>query len=211
MNEIFDELKTLFNKNNYRLYMIGSTSRDFLLKREIEDYDFVTDATPDEVLTFLNCNDTFKKYGTLSLRKNGKHVDIVSLRKESAYLDARHPSKIEFIKDINEDYQRRDFTINAIYIDEKYHVAEISELGLSDLNNRILRFIGEAQKRVKEDPLRILRAKRFIVEYNLEVEKETLKALKENVNLLSLIKEGKILEEKKKFEKIAKGKHYEFK
>lgn len=211
MNEIFDELKTLFNKNNYRLYMIGSTSRDFLLKREIEDYDFVTDARPDEVLTFLNCNDTFKKYGTLSLRKNGKHVDIVSLRKESAYLDARHPSKIEFIKDINEDYKRRDFTINAIYIDEKYHVAEISLLGLSDLNNRILRFIGEAQKRVKEDPLRILRAKRFIVEYNLEVEKETLKALKENVNLLSLIKEGKILEEKKKFEKIAKGKHYEFK
>lgn len=211
MNEIFDELKTLFSKNNYRLYMIGSTSRDFLLKREIEDYDFVTDATPDEVLTFLNCNDTFKKYGTLSLKKNGKHIDIVSLRKESAYLDARHPSKIEFIKDINEDYKRRDFTINAIYIDEKYHVAEISELGLSDLNNRILRFIGEAQKRVKEDPLRILRAKRFIVEYNLEVEKETLKALKENVNLLSLIKEGKILEEKKKFEKIAKGKHYEFK
>lgn len=211
MNEIFDELKILFNKNNYRLYMIGSTSRDFLLKREIEDYDFVTDATPDEVLTFLNCNDTFKKYGTLSLKKNGKHVDIVSLRKESAYLDARHPSKIEFIKDINEDYKRRDFTINAIYIDEKYNVAEISELGLSDLNNRILRFIGEAQKRVKEDPLRILRAKRFIVEYNLEVEKETLKALKENVNLLSLIKEGKILEEKKKFEKIAKGKHYEFK
>lgn len=211
MNEIFDELKALFNKNNYRLYMIGSTSRDFLLKREIEDYDFVTDATPDEVLTFLNCNDTFKKYGTLSLRKSGKHVDIVSLRRESAYLDARHPSKIEFIKDINEDYKRRDFTINAIYIDEKYHVAEISELGLSDLNNRILRFIGEAQKRVKEDPLRILRAKRFIVEYNLEVEKETLKALKENVNLLSLIKEGKILEEKKKFEKIAKGKHYEFK
>ena len=191
--------------------MIGSTSRGFLLKREIEDYDFVTDATPDEVLTFLNCNDTFKKYGTLSLKKNGKHVDIVSLRKESAYLDARHPSKIEFIKDINEDYKRRDFTINAIYIDEKYNVAEISELGLSDLNNRILRFIGEAQKRVKEDPLRILRAKRFIVEYNLEVEKETLKALKENVNLLSLIKEGKILEEKKKFEKIAKGKHYEFK
>ena len=111
----------------------------------------------------------------------------------------------------NEDYKRRDFTINAIYIDEKYNVAEISELGLSDLNNHILRFIGEAQKRVKEDPLRILRAKRFIVEYNLEVEKETLKALKENVNLLSLIKEGKILEEKKKFEKIAKGKHYEFK
>ena len=211
MNEIFDKLKTLFNKNNYRLYMIGSTSRDFLLKREIEDYDFVTDATPDEVLTFLNCNDTFKKYGTLSLKKNGKHVDIVSLRKESAYLDARHPSKIEFIKDINEDYKRRDFTINAIYIDEKYHVAEISLLGLSDLNNRILRFIGEAQKRVKEDPLRILRAKRFIVEYNLEVEEVTLKALKENLNLLSLIKEGKILEEKKKFEKIAKGKHYEFK
>lgn len=210
MNEIFEYLKKVFNEHNFHLYMIGSTSRDFLMKREIEDYDFVTDATPDEVLSFLDCNATYKKFGTLSLKVNDKHCDIVTLRKESEYLDLRHPSKIEFIKDINEDYKRRDFTINAIYIDEDYKVKDVSKDGVSDLNNKILRFIGDPTKRIKEDPLRILRAKRFIVEYGLTPEKETLKALKENIDLISTIKEGKIIEEKRKFDKISKGENYEF-
>lgn len=210
MNEIFEYLKKIFNEHNFHIYMIGSTSRDFLMKREIEDYDFVTDATPDEVLSFLDCNATYKKFGTLSLKVNDKHCDIVTLRKESEYLDLRHPSKIEFIKDINEDYKRRDFTINAIYIDEDYKVKDVSKDGVSDLNNKILRFIGDPTKRIKEDPLRILRAKRFIVEYGLTPEKETLKALKENKDLISTIKEGKIIEEKRKFDKISKGENYEF-
>lgn len=210
MNEIFEYLKKIFNEHNFHLYMIGSTSRDFLMKREIEDYDFVTDATPDEVLSFLDCNATYKKFGTLSLKVNNKHCDIVTLRKESEYLDSRHPSKIEFIKDINEDYKRRDFTINAIYIDEDYKVKDVSKDGVNDLNNKILRFIGDPTKRIKEDPLRILRAKRFIVEYGLTPEKETLKALKENKDLISTIKEGKIIEEKRKFDKISKGENYEF-
>lgn len=210
MNEIFEYLKKIFNEHNFHIYMIGSTSRDFLMKREIEDYDFVTDATPDEVLSFLDCNATYKKFGTLSLKVNDKHCDIVTLRKESEYLDLRHPSKIEFIKDINEDYKRRDFTINAIYIDEDYKVKDVSKDGVNDLNNKILRFIGDPTKRIKEDPLRILRAKRFIVEYGLTPEKETLKALKENKDLISTIKEGKIIEEKRKFDKISKGENYEF-
>ena len=210
MNEIFEYLKKIFNEHNFHIYMIGSTSRDFLMKREIEDYDFVTDATPDEVLSFLDCNATYKKFGTLSLKVNNKHCDIVTLRKESGYLDSRHPSKIEFIKDINEDYKRRDFTINAIYIDEDYKVKDVSKDGVNDLNNKILRFIGDPTKRIKEDPLRILRAKRFIVEYGLTPEKETLKALKENKDLISTIKEGKIIEEKRKFDKISKGENYEF-
>lgn len=210
MNEIFEYLKKVFKEHNFHIYMIGSTSRDFLMKREIEDYDFVTDATPDEVLSFLECNTTYKKFGTLSLKVNGKHCDIVTLRKESEYLDLRHPSKIEFIKDINEDYKRRDFTINAIYIDEDYKVKDVSKDGVSDLNNKILRFIGDPVKRIKEDPLRILRAKRFIVEYGLTPERETLKALIENKDLISTIKEGKIIEEKRKFDKISKGENYEF-
>ena len=210
MNEIFEYLKKIFNEHNFHIYMIGSTSRDFLMKREIEDYDFVTDATPDEVLSFLDCNATYKKFGTLSLKVNNKNCDIVTLRKESEYLDLRHPSKIEFIKDINEDYKRRDFTINAIYIDEDYKVKDVSKDGVNDLNNKILRFIGDPTKRIKEDPLRILRAKRFIVEYGLTPEKETLKALKENKDLISTIKEGKIIEEKRKFDKISKGENYEF-
>ena len=70
MDVVFDYLKQIFNQNGYRLYMIGSTSRDYLLKREIKDYDFVSDATPDEILKFLDCDKTFKKFGTLKYKYN---------------------------------------------------------------------------------------------------------------------------------------------
>ena len=210
MNDIFEYLKKIFKEHNFNLYMVGSTSRDFLLGKEIDDYDFVTDATPCEILSFLSCNEKYKKYGTLSLKINDKHCDIVTFREESDYKDLRHPSQIKFIKDINLDYKRRDFTINAIYIDENYKVVETSLQGFHDLQNRILRFIGDPEKRIKEDPLRILRAKRFIVEYGLIVEERTLEALKKYKDLVSLINEGKRLEEQRKFDKISRGKNYEF-
>lgn len=204
MDVVFDYLKQIFNQNGYRLYMIGSTSRDYLLKREIKDYDFVSDATPDEILKFLDCDKTFKKFGTLKYKYNNFNIDIVTLRKEANYQDYRHPSKITFIKDINNDYQRRDFTINAIYIDENYNVLDPSNLGVSDLNNRILRLIGNKDERIKEDPLRILRAKRFILEYNLNVEEETKQALKNNLFLLNKLNKDKIHLEELKLEKIKK-------
>lgn len=202
MNKIFDYLKNIFNEHGYRLYMIGSTSRDFLLNKEINDYDFVTDATPDEILKFLDCNDAFKKYGTLRLKIDGYNCDLVTLRKESEYKDFRHPNKIEFIKSIEEDYVRRDFTINAIYIDENYKIIDPTNFGVSDLNNKILRLIGDKDKRIKEDPLRILRAKRFVLEYNLSIESETLLALNNNMDLLNKINPNKIELEMKKLERI---------
>lgn len=202
MDIIFDYLKQIFNENGFRLYMIGSTSRDYLLNKEIKDYDFVTDATPDEVLKFLHCDTTFKKYGTLKYKYNNFNVDIVTLRKEANYQDFRHPLQIIFIKDINEDYLRRDFTINAIYIDENYNVIDPSNFGVDDLNNRILRLIGNKDERIKEDPLRILRAKRFVLEYNLNIEKETEKAIMDNLTLLEKINKDKIHLEQLKLEKI---------
>ena len=108
------------------------------------------------------------------------------------------------IKDVKEDILRRDFTINAIYIDENYNVLDPSNLGVSDLNNRILRLIGNKDERIKEDPLRILRAKRFILEYNLNVEEETKQALENNLFLLNKLNKDKIHLEELKLEKIKK-------
>lgn len=204
MDAIFDYLKKTFNDNGFRLYMIGSTSRDFLLNRKINDYDFVTDATPDEVLKFLPCETTFKKYGTLKYNYNNYSIDIVTLRKEDNYQDFRHPSNIVFIKDIFVDYQRRDFTINAIYIDENYNVIDPSNFGVNDLKNRILRLIGNKDQRIKEDPLRILRAKRFVLEYNLSIERETKKAIMDNLSLLDKLNKDKVHLEQLKLEKIIK-------
>ena len=202
MNGVFEYYKNLFNAHGYRLYMVGGTSRDYLLNREINDYDFVSDATPLEILKFLKANDTFKKYGVLKTKYSGINVDIVTLREELEYKDHRHPLSIKFINDINIDYKRRDFTINAIYIDENYKIIDPSSFGIIDLQNRHLRFIGDPLTRIKEDPLRILRAYRFIKEYSLSIDDDVLKLLKENEKLLLEINPNKINEEKKKMEAI---------
>lgn len=202
MNELFDYLKDIFNKNGFRLYMIGSTSRDYLLNKEIKDYDFVTDATPLEVSKFLDCNLTFSRFGCVKYKKDNKHVDIVTLRKEFDYEDNRHPNKVEFIKDVNEDYKRRDLTINAIYIDENYKILDISKDGYNDLLNKKLHFIGDPLKRIKEDPLRILRAKRFALEYNLDIDESLVKLLEENKDLLNNLSKAKIDEEMRKLKAV---------
>lgn len=201
MDIIFDYLKEIFHKNGYRLYMIGGTSRDYLLNLEIDDYDFVTDANPSEIKSFLLVDSTFEKFGTVKYHYNNKKIDIVTLREEGGYNDSRHPSYIKFIKDINIDYKRRDFTINAIYIDENYNIIDPSGLGISDLKNKILRTIGDPNIRFVEDPLRILRGIRFANEYNLEIEENTKNAMKKKKYLIELLNQDKINEENKKLEK----------
>ena len=210
MNLVFDTLKEIFNRNKFRLFMVGSTSRDYLLNNEINDYDFVTDATPEEVKKFLDVDMTFAKFGSVKYYLNDNKIDIVTLREEGDYEDKRHPSYIKFIKDINVDYKRRDFTINAIYIDENYVVQYISKTGEEDLFNKRLRFIGEPEKRIKEDPLRILRAKRFIIEYELFIDETTKEIIHKNLYLLKYISKGKLEEENRKLEMVSGGKDYEF-
>ena len=202
MDIIFDYLKEIFNKNGFRLFMIGGASRDYLLKRSIDDYDFVTDATPSEINKFLVVDNAFERFGTVKYKYNNKKIDITTLREEGDYNDSRHPSFIKFVKDINLDYKRRDFTINAIYIDENYNIIDPTGFGINDLKMKILRTIGNPDIRIKEDPLRILRAKRFCLEYGLIMEEDTKIAISKNKSLLDLINKDKINEEKKKLEKI---------
>ncbi len=197
----FDLLKEIFNKNGFRLYVIGGTSRDYLLGVKITDYDFVSDATPLEMAAFLeNVDDTFAKYGTIRLKIDGTKIDISTLREEGEYFDSRHPSYIKFVKNLIEDVYRRDFTINAIYIDENYSIHDFVG-GVDDLHNHILRFIGDPKKRVEEDPLRILRGERFAKKYNLTIEENTLLAFKECRYLLDKLNPEKIKEELRKAKK----------
>lgn len=205
MNEIFDYLKIVFNANGFRLYMIGGTSRDYFLNRKIDDYDFVTDAKPSEIATFLKVDMTFSKFGTVKYYYHDKiKVDITTLRTESHYEDSRHPSEVEFVKDISKDYVRRDYTINAIYIDENYMFLDPSSEGINDLQNKVLRFIGDPLTRIKEDPLRILRGERFALEYGLTISEEYKKIFNDNKVLLNKINKDKIVEENRKLEKVKK-------
>ena len=205
----FDILAKSFNENNFRLFMIGGTSRDFLLGEEIYDFDFVTDATPEEMKKFLpELDTTFAKYGSCKIKINNKKIDLTTLREEGKYNDSRHPSYIKFVKDINLDYKRRDFTINAIYIDESYNVIDPSN-GLIDLKNKLIRMIGDPYLRIKEDPLRIIRAERFSKIYGFTIDKNLEEVINSNRDLLNELNEEKILEENRKLEKSLERKKYE--
>ena len=196
--EAFDFLKDVFSKNGFRLYVVGGTVRDFLLGKEITDLDFVTDATPEEEMKFIPEADfTFKKFGAVRYPYKGKHIDITTLRQEGEYNDSRHPSKVTFVKDPKLDYVRRDFTINAMYLDEEYKVIDFSS-GQEDLKKKLIRFIGDPVKRIEEDPLRIARAERFAKSLGFEIEEKTLQAIKDKRDLLEKLNPEKLKEEKRK-------------
>lgn len=195
---VFEELKKLFKGTGFRIYMVGGTVRDLLLGLKVADYDFVTDATPDEMKGFLpGISSVFAKFGCVRMKISGYDVDITTLREEGEYDDSRHPSYVKFVKDLEIDYRRRDFTINGMYIDEDYKLIDLCG-GLSDLNNKIIRFIGDPETRIKEDPLRILRAKRFAMLFGFEIEEKSKKALEMNMSLLEKLNPEKIKEEERK-------------
>ncbi len=196
--EAFDFLKDLFRKNGFRLYVVGGTVRDFLLGKEITDLDFVTDATPEDELKFIPEGDfTFKKFGAVRYPYKGKHIDITTLRQEGEYNDSRHPSNVIFVKDPELDYVRRDFTVNAMYLDEDYNVIDFST-GQEDLKKKLIRFIGDPYKRIEEDPLRIARAERFAKTLGFEIEEKTQQAIKDKRDLLGKLNPEKLKEEQRK-------------
>lgn len=196
--KLFSSLCELFEKNGYKLYMIGGSSRDFLLGIDFTDYDFVTDATPEEMKKFLlDANYTFEKFGTVKVKFEGTKADITTFRKEEGYGDFRHPNKITFVKSIEEDFVRRDLTINAIYIDKDYKAIDPSD-GEEDLKNKLIRFIGDPETRIKEDPLRILRVERFAKKLNFKIEEKTAAAIEKYRYLLDKLNPDKVKEEARK-------------
>lgn len=194
----FDELKKIYNEHGYRLYIVGGTVRDLFLGLPLDDEDFVTDATPDESRAFLPYADyVFAKFGAIRVKVNGKKCDVTTLRIEGEYNDHRHPSSITFIKDPEQDYARRDFTINGMYLDEEYRLLDYCG-GKKDLQNKLIRFIGDPEKRIKEDPLRIIRAYRFSEKFGFRIEESSLFAIEKLKYLLSELNPEKIKEEERK-------------
>jgi len=197
----FIGLANEFNKHGYQLYLVGGTVRDYLLNEPLTDMDAVSEATPEEILAFLPTADaTFKRFGSLKYKtSDGLKFDITTLRKESSYEDSRHPNKVIFVKDLKEDYLRRDFTVNALYMNKDLKVIDYCH-GQEDLKNNILRMVGDPDTRIKEDPLRILRAIRFHLMHHLKIEESLLKAMHGNFYLLRNITDAKIRSELNKID-----------
>ena len=194
----FLDLASLYEENGFSLYLIGGTSRDILLGLPCRDYDFVTDATPKEEKAFLLQADyTFAKFGSVKVTFEDVKIDVTTLRKEEGYEDYRHPRKIVFVRDLQEDSLRRDFTVNAIYIDRNGNVIDFHN-GMEDLQKKVLRFIGDPWKRIEEDPLRIIRGERFAKTLGFAFDLDTAKAMEELSPLLEKLNPEKVNMERRK-------------
>lgn len=188
---IYRQLATLFHEKGFSLYLVGGTVRDFLMGLSLTDIDVVTDATPEEMKTFIDGNYRYEKMGSVSYKYEGVHFDITTLRKEKRYQDSRHPLDVKFVKKLKTDVKRRDFTINGMYMDSAFRLIDLVG-GEKDLNNHLLKMIGNPYRRLKEDPLRIVRAVRFALLYDLSFDKKLKKAIKKNGKYLRNINIDKI-------------------
>ena len=196
--DIFSYLSSLLGDE---LFLVGGSTRDLLLGREVSDLDFATRKKPDEVHNLFPDKLYFEKYGTTTFKIGTYHITLATYREEKEYIDFRHPSKVEFVVDYKTDSKRRDFTINCLYASLNGDVLDPTGKGMDDLSNRIIRIIGDPKTRLKEDPLRILRAYRFKEELGFTIEEQLKEELKNSEYLLRNLNPNKIMEEIRKFPK----------
>lgn len=180
----------VFSQHNHSLFLVGGCVRDSLLGDYIKDYDLVTDALPDRVIELLknqhfvkNILETGKAFGIVNvITIDNNEYEIATFRSESNYTDSRRPDNIEFC-DMKTDCLRRDLTFNSLYYDiEKEEIIDLVG-GIEDLNNKVIRTVGKAEDRIKEDGLRSMRILRFAARFSSLIDFETDRALIINPNL----------------------------
>ena len=200
--DAIDILKT-FNKNGYEAYFVGGCVRDYLLGEEFSDIDITTNALPEEVKKiFRKSIDTGIQHGTVTILVNGEGYEVTTFRTEDEYTNHRAPEKVEFVNNLREDLDRRDFTINAMALDSNgvlfdYHNGE------KDLSSGVIRTVNNPNERFYEDALRMLRAFRFSSKLGFEIEYDTLEAIKKNAELIKFVSIERIVNE---FKKLLSGK-----
>lgn len=177
VNKIID---TLYNAG-YEAYAVGGCIRDSILSKNPYDWDITTNARPEEVKKlFPKTLDTGIKHGTVSIlfKENNqfKSYEVTTYRCDGLYSDGRHPDDVTFVNNLHEDLARRDFTINAIAYNEKAGIVDDFS-GISDLENKIVRAVGDPLSRFKEDALRMMRAIRFSAQLSFEIDKKTYDAI----------------------------------
>lgn len=187
------------NDHGYSAYFVGGCVRDFFLKRMISDVDIATSAPQTHVkqlFEHLDIDLSAAYFGVVTLNKPVK-CQITTFRTETEYHNHRYPRNIKFVDDVALDAARRDFTVNALYLDKDNNLFDPFN-GLSDLNLKILRCVGEPMIRLNEDALRILRAIRFSVILGFTMEPQLLNSCIECSSTLIYLKEDTIELERRK-------------
>ena len=184
------------NSSGATAYLAGGCVRDALLNQVPKDFDVATSAKPEEILRlFPNSNKQGKAFGVVAVfYPEGHAVEIATFRKDGPYTDGRHPEYVEFLSE-KEDALRRDFTVNALFYDLKKEKIIDYVGGVADLQKKIIRTVGEPEKRFQEDHLRILRAMRFSIRFHFKIDSTTKKTLLKMKGKLFLISKERIQEE----------------
>ncbi len=202
---------------NHKAYLIGNQVRNSLLGNNYDpkDIDIATSALPDQIVKVLRQHGvlpthTDKQFGVITFQLQGDEYEITTFRQDTYDPKFDHikrtPTKITFIKDVEQDALRRDFTINAIYLNPKTGHYLDPTSGKTDLTSKTLRFIGDPEIRIKEDPLRILRAIRFKSDLNLKYAPDTKKALSKLGSLIHKLSTPAL---KREFQKIQNLSNYQ--
>ena len=198
MLKIPEKIKFVLNtltQNGYEAYIVGGCVRDSLLGLIPSDYDVTTSAKPQEILgLFEKTVPTGIKHGTVTVIIENEPIEVTTFRTEGEYKDSRHPQNVEFVTDLREDLSRRDFTVNAMAFNETVGLVDLFG-GVSDLKNKILRAVGDSDKRFSEDALRILRLFRFASQLEFTIEEKTLNSALKLQNGLKNISKERIFSE----------------
>ena len=181
----------------YAAYAVGGCVRDSLLGRTAHDWDLCTSALPQQVMELFGteqCIPTGLQHGTVTIKYGGQLYETTTFRTEGSYTDGRHPDEVQFVPDVREDLARRDFTINAMAYNEAEGLVDPFG-GQADLQNGLLRAVGEPQQRFTEDALRILRLYRFAARFGFALDAATARAARQLAPHLDCISAERIQEE----------------
>ena len=203
--EIPEEVKFIverLKRNSFEAYIVGGCVRDFLRRVEPEDWDVTTNAKPTEIQKIFPKSFYSNKFFTVTIQTGSenprlKEIEVTTYRLEAKYTDKRHPDEVKFAKTLKEDLARRDFAINAMalkIVNGKLEIVDLFE-GQKDLENKIIRTVGNPKERFSEDALRMMRAVRFATTLGFGIEKKTAEAISENSHWLKMISKERIRDE----------------
>ena len=191
VENIIERLK----EHGFEGFAVGGCVRDSLLKKTPTDWDITTDALPEDMKKiFKKTFDTGIAHGTVTVLMDGVGYELTTYRIDGNYSDGRHPDSVSFSKNLSEDLCRRDFTVNAMAYSHNKGIVDLFD-GRKDLQNGIIRAVGDAKKRFDEDALRMLRAVRFAAQLGFKIDDDTFAAIKEKAKLLSNVSKERIFVE----------------
>ncbi|HVM76741.1 MAG TPA: hypothetical protein VMU07_01150, partial [Candidatus Paceibacterota bacterium] len=186
-------------KAGFEAYLVGGCVRDILLGREPKDWDIATNATPEEIQKVFKDTVYENTFGTVGVKTESedpklKVIEVTTYRVEGKYTDKRHPDKVKFVKTIEDDLSRRDFTINAMAMSLEGDILDPFG-GQKDLKKGLVSTVGDPEERFREDALRLMRAVRFATELDFALEVNTLKAIQKLAAELEVIAKERVRDE----------------